>query len=408
MASLVIADLRERGTAKDDGGGAGETTPDAGSGQWQAAPLCTPPGLDAALGGGARRYFLCGSLSTTTVAAGLLFFLATFVYMALEGLSFIDAMYLSTGVITTVGLVLVPRTILGRIFTAALNVASLGVGVLLLTEIAENRRHWTRSLLQRSPWYGLPDRSPWRLCCFCSRAASTDGGGGGGVPLALCTEVLSYAASTLPLVTLGALVFHAMEGWPLGEALYFCLLCASGLGMGDVEPRHWTSRLFFIVYVWNAMGVTLAFLGAIGYALHDALNASLARNAQLFPSWINYVGEGATKRTEQSLATAPAATPLRSSGAGRRSGEESGSLLQVAVDGDELGEQLQRSRETGAAPSSSASSAFISGVFSPGSGRGRQQQHAPAASAAVASAQSMAQRTPLRGKDDADERGGIL
>lgn len=190
-----------------------------------------------------------GGVSIAFAGVSALCIVGTLSYMVLEGLSFIDALYLSTGVITTVGLVLVPRTVGGRAFTAVFNVVSLGLGVLLLSEISESRRAWSKSIVKR----GI-GRGRWDII-----------------------ELLaSFSAMSIPVVA-AAFVFHAIEGWPISESLYFCLITASGLGMGDVEPRQWTSRLLFIAYLWYTMGVTLSFLGTMGHVMHEALAARLRR-----------------------------------------------------------------------------------------------------------------------------------
>jgi hypothetical protein len=190
-----------------------------------------------------------GGVSIAFAGVSVLCVVGTLSYMALEGLSFIDALYLSTGVITTVGLVLVPRTVAGRAFTAVFNVVSLGLGVLLLSEISESRRAWSKSIVKRGMVRGRWD---------------------------MIELLASFSAMSIPVVA-ASFVFHAIEGWPISESLYFCLITASGLGMGDVEPRQWTSRLLFIAYLWYTMGVTLSFLGTMGHVMHEALASRLRK-----------------------------------------------------------------------------------------------------------------------------------
>lgn len=272
--------------------------------------------------------------------------IGTLTYMHLENLSLVDALYLTTGVITTVGLVVVPRTMAGRAFTAIFNFLSLGLGVLLLTEIAEARRGWTRGVAERVPFGQAVARGcaallsrgfTWLCTCACCRrllaslAARRAGAGGaagsantaeqqaigggagasaasapsasgfaaalGGASAAaaptplppatalILSELVWYVASAAPLILAAAAAFHAIEGWPLWESLYFCLITGSGLGMGDVEPRHWTARLVFCMYVWGNMGAVLGLLGSIGILLHDRANAAVAAAARVLPGW---------------------------------------------------------------------------------------------------------------------------
>ena len=140
------------------------------------------------------------SLKTAAVAA--LFVVGTLFYRWAERLSWVDAAYCTAGVVTTVGQVIVPRTAAGRCFTAVFNLASLGLGVLLIMEIADARRDSARRLLRRSVRAGL---SPATL------------------------EVAALVAATVPTVLAMALAMMVLEGWSsFGEAVYFCLICATG------------------------------------------------------------------------------------------------------------------------------------------------------------------------------------
>ena len=176
-----------------------------------------------------------GPVSIKTAAVGAMFLIGTVFYRWAERLSWIDAMYCTTGVLTTVGQVIVPVTPLGRIFTAAFNLASLGVAMLFLMEVADARRDSTRRTLRRSA--GISGSSARN-------------------------EVIVLCAATLPAVLLTALLLMLLEGWTsYAEALYFCVIIATGLGMGDVEPRRPASRLLFILYVFAVMGVMLTLAG---------------------------------------------------------------------------------------------------------------------------------------------------
>ena len=151
------------------------------------------------------------SLKTAAVAA--LFVVGTLFYRWAERLSWVDAAYCTAGVVTTVGQVIVPRTAAGRCFTAVFNLASLGLGVLLIMEIADARRDSARRLLRRSVRAGL---SPATL------------------------EVAALVAATVPTVLAMALAMMVLEGWSsFGEAVYFCLICATGARARAPLPGPW-------------------------------------------------------------------------------------------------------------------------------------------------------------------------
>lgn len=351
-----------------------------------------------------RHYVLFGAVSTATLAVALMLMIGTLTYMHLENLSLVDALYLTTGVITTVGLVVVPRTMAGRAFTAVFNFMSLGLGVLLLTEIAEARRGWTRGVAERVPFGQAAARGcaslfsrgfTWLCTCACCRrvlnalaarrtaaaggangvagvgagaGAQASGGGAAGAtasasaasapsasgfaaalsggssaadaaptPLPPATalilgELVWYVASAAPLILAAAAAFHAIEGWPLWESLYFCLITGSGLGMGDVEPRHWTARLVFCMYVWSNMGAVLGLLGSIGILLHDRANASVAAAARVLPGWCGAPsGQGNGNSSSGGSSRGGAAPQLPTSLAARTGGAAAAVAASVAA-----------------------------------------------------------------------------
>jgi hypothetical protein len=215
------------------------------------APLPPPPPPFAR-----PRVLFLHVLSPAGVAASALLLLGTCVFSVAEGLSAVDAAYVSTGIMTTVGLVIVPRTAAGRAFAAVFNVASLGVCALALAELAAARRASARAALRAlAPprWLAAADdAAPWLLA-----------------------DAALYAGVALPTLAAAALAFRLLEGWPLAEAAYFCVLVATGLGMGDVEPRHPAARLVFIVYVIVNTGAALGVLAALGAAAHTHAEAAL-------------------------------------------------------------------------------------------------------------------------------------
>ena len=171
------------------------------------------------------------SLKGAIIAA--LFAVATLVYQSLEQLSWVDAAYCATGVITTVGQVIVPVTRAGRLFTAVLNVLSLGAGVLFILEVADARRASLRRALAPLSRGKLGSGSP---------AFSGGGGGGGGVRPGTRLELAVLGVSVVPSVMLAAGLLQWLEGWPsYVEALYFAVITASGGGNRyriDCSPDH--------------------------------------------------------------------------------------------------------------------------------------------------------------------------
>lgn len=155
-----------------------------------------------------------GTVSLKTLAVATLFMVGTLFYKWAERLSWIDAMYCTTGIITTVGQVIVPRTAIGRVFTAFFNLASLGLGVLLLMEIADSRRESARRLLRRTSGVNYSTTS---------------------------LEVAALVIGCATTMVVMAVLLMLIEGWSsFWEALYFCLICGTGEGSsGPVATGRW-------------------------------------------------------------------------------------------------------------------------------------------------------------------------
>lgn len=177
-------------------------------------------------------------VSPSQVLSVSLLLLGTVVYHILERWSWLDSFYASTGVLTTVGIVMVPHTSRGRWFTSLLNVASLGVAGMWISEISEGKRSWARRVFRLGSMQPTPTQ-----------------------------DALVHAALVVPPLLAASTAFAYLEGWGGWESLYFTLTCSTGLGMGDVEPLQPTSRLLFSLYLLWVMGNAMECLYCIGKIL---------------------------------------------------------------------------------------------------------------------------------------------
>lgn len=169
----------------------------------------------------------------------------TLVYHVAEDITWVDALYLACSVVTTVGLGNGAQTPIGKAFTVVYNFASLGLGALLLTEIADWRRErWRRRL----------------------RASGSAG---------QAYDVAALLAATAPVIVAATLFFQWLEGWGFGDALYFSLVTATGLGLVDREPQRPESRVMFVAYMFYVMGAALHLLGTVGSVLHEGLREAV-------------------------------------------------------------------------------------------------------------------------------------
>ena len=179
------------------------------------------------------------SVPINAICIVFLLLVGTLCYSIIEGLPMIDALYLTCCVVTTVGLGDGPQTPLGKMFTVVLHFASFGLGSLLISEISDWRRERWRRVMRRSR-----------------------------IPVALL-EVTTVLAVTLPVILFAALSFQWFEGWDFGNSLYFSIISASSLGLGNLEPSSPIARVFFVVYMFIVMGAVLHLLSALGDFFHD-------------------------------------------------------------------------------------------------------------------------------------------
>jgi hypothetical protein len=183
-----------------------------------------------------------------SVAAALSLFLllaGVVGYRLLERWPLVDCVYAAVGVITTIGIVVTPRSTASAAFTAALNVLSLGVTAVWLSEIADARRRW------------------WAR-----------------QPLLRGREGAAFAAAAAAPLAAAAAALAAAEGWPLPTAGFVALCCATGLGLADAAPQTAAGKLIIAGYVLINMGTTLSVCASVGSALHDAVAPDL-QGAQL-------------------------------------------------------------------------------------------------------------------------------
>ena len=170
-------------------------------------------------------------------------------HIALEGHSLVDACYATVGVMTTVGIVIVPTSAASRAFTTLLNLASLGVAAMLIGEIGESRKSSTRAML--------------RL---------------GGKQLTQETEAMLLAAAAVPPLVGASTLFSYFEGWDFFTSLYFCTTSGTGLGMdGAVEPKTPPGRILFCVFVLVELGVICSLLNVLGIWIRGLVQGAFAR-----------------------------------------------------------------------------------------------------------------------------------
>ncbi len=72
--------------------------------------------------------------------------------------------------------------------------------------------------------------------------------------------------SVLIVLTVGTLVFRALEGWSLLDSLYFCVVTLATIGYGDLTPTTDAAKLFSIIYIIVGVGILGVFISTVSRA----------------------------------------------------------------------------------------------------------------------------------------------
>ena len=72
-------------------------------------------------------------------------------------------------------------------------------------------------------------------------------------------------------LSIGTLLFSALEGWGLSTSIYFCVITLTTVGYGDVVPKTAGGKLLCVLYIFLGVTLVSASLGAILGKAHAAL-----------------------------------------------------------------------------------------------------------------------------------------
>ena len=61
-------------------------------------------------------------------------------------------------------------------------------------------------------------------------------------------DLILMIVAIISVISLGAVIFHFLEGWNYIDALYFVTMTATTVGYGDFTPSHHLSKIFTIFY----------------------------------------------------------------------------------------------------------------------------------------------------------------
>ncbi|KAG5366597.1 Outward-rectifier potassium channel TOK1 [Yarrowia sp. B02] len=95
--------------------------------------------------------------------------------------------------------------------------------------------------------------------------------------LNLTVAIFTFGA----FLCLGAMCFKFVEHWSYWTAVYFCLLCLTTIGYGDVYPQSSVGKAFFIVWSMAAVPMMTILISSMG----DTVIAKVVQFTDVFGDW---------------------------------------------------------------------------------------------------------------------------
>lgn len=95
--------------------------------------------------------------------------------------------------------------------------------------------------------------------------------------LNLTVAIITFGA----FLCLGAMCFKFVEHWSYWTAVYFCLLCLTTIGYGDVYPQSSVGKAFFIVWSMAAVPMMTILISSMG----DTVIAKVVQFTDVFGDW---------------------------------------------------------------------------------------------------------------------------
>ncbi len=80
------------------------------------------------------------------------------------------------------------------------------------------------------------------------------------------------------LIVSGTTFYSTVEGWPVVDSFYFCVMTLSTIGYGDLTPTTGLSKLFTVVYVFVGLGVFAAFIAKLAAHQHRSYESRSERD----------------------------------------------------------------------------------------------------------------------------------
>ena len=76
-------------------------------------------------------------------------------------------------------------------------------------------------------------------------------------------EARGLVYSVFFVIGTGTLIFSAVEGWELLDAMYFTVITLTTVGYGDFSPQTDLGKIFAIVYILTGLGLIGSFISLL-------------------------------------------------------------------------------------------------------------------------------------------------
>ncbi len=76
-------------------------------------------------------------------------------------------------------------------------------------------------------------------------------------------EGKALVIAALLIIASGTVVYSALEGWSLLDALYFSVVTLATVGFGDLHPTTDVGKLFTVFYILSGIGILAAFVSEL-------------------------------------------------------------------------------------------------------------------------------------------------
>ncbi len=67
----------------------------------------------------------------------------------------------------------------------------------------------------------------------------------------------------IALLSVGTVMYTALEGWPAIDSFYFTAITLTTIGYGDLTPTHEISKLFTVFFAFSGVGLVIFSLSII-------------------------------------------------------------------------------------------------------------------------------------------------